>query len=167
MGLVLEPVVVTAEWCEISDVCGSAFRPREGVVDVALCGGHSAVRENACQVAGFDASLLVGRWPPAGGAVPERVLGIGVGDSDPPLTGGVGRLAGDVGDDRAPSRNLTRIVSQSHQRLEIDLDVRGGSLASCGGLICSGEQVARIWSKAPSVVKEGLFGHSVLGSVAL
>ena len=72
-GLVADAVVVSAEGCEVVDVCGSAFRPWGAVVEVAVGGGHATSWEDAGGVSGFDLAALTGGWSSAGETVVYRL----------------------------------------------------------------------------------------------
>jgi len=123
-GLVSDPVVVTAPRRQVLHRGRSVLAVGDAMVEVTAGGGRPAAGEHTCRVAGFDfAALRVGGSPP-GGAVVNRLTGVGVGDGDPPLGVALfGDLAGDVGDDGAVSAQLAGGFREPAQGCEVDSDV--------------------------------------------
>ena len=76
-GLMSDPVVVSAQRCEIVDAGGSAVYPSDSMVEVAVRGGHATPREDASPIAGFDRSALVGGGAASDGPVIEGSAGGG------------------------------------------------------------------------------------------
>jgi hypothetical protein len=69
--------------------------------------------------------FLMGGGPTASGPVVYHQFGFGIGDGVPPLGPLLlfGDLAGDVGDDRTEPGQIARVVGESGQSGEIDMDV--------------------------------------------
>jgi len=118
-------MVVAAEGYELVGGGGSAFCPRDSVVEVAVGGWHPTAREDAILVAAFDVPPLSTGGSPASDAVMDDLAGLRMGDGPSPL--GVllllGDLAGNVGDDRSISGQLAWIVDEPGQGLQVDMDV--------------------------------------------
>jgi hypothetical protein len=97
------------------------------MVEVTVAGGHTAAREDAGPVAGFDVASLPAVGPPPRSSLVERHPGVGVGDGPSPL-GLVllgGDLAGEVGDDRPVPGQFSGILGQSDERGQVDVEIDG------------------------------------------
>src|SRR5690606_29207605 len=121
----LDGVVVPTQRSEVHHLGSTALGYSMGVVEITVLGRHPTAWPNACGIAGFDVASLSGGWPPPGGAVPGHVAGVRVGDRHSPFPIGLllDSLTGDVGDDRAPSRDLPGPLGEPHERGQVDADV--------------------------------------------
>ena len=104
------------------------------MVEVAVDGGHPTTRKHAGPVPGFDMATLPGIGPPSGDAVVHHLAGVGMGQSPPPFSSGLGfcDLAGDVGNDRPITGQLSRIPSESGQGGQVDVDIDNSAPAAAG-----------------------------------
>ena len=141
--VVVDVVVVAAEWSEVGDVGGSALGVGGAVVEVAVGGGAAASGEGTGAVSGFDVAALRRGGSPAGGAVGDDLSGVGVGDGVTPfgVVLVVGDLAGDVGDDRSVAGELSGMFNKPGQRVEIDMEVDHAAAAGLGGVVGAVEEV--------------------------
>ena len=133
-GMVFEHVVVTAEWFEIVVVGGAALDPGVTMVDVTVVDRHSASGMDAGRVAGRNASFGGRAGPVSGGSIGDN--GPIVGNRVVPggFCLGGGGLAGDVGDDRAVSGQLTGSVGEFAEGRQIDMEM----YTTTGGLSPAG-----------------------------
>ena len=95
-----DPMVVTAERCQVVDCGGSVLRPSRAVVKIARFGRHPTARKDASRLAGFDMSGLAGVRSPPGRPIVGGVAGFRIGHGPSPFGPVVlfGNLPSDVGD---------------------------------------------------------------------
>lgn len=76
---------------------------------------------NAGGASGFDISPLLGGWPSSGGAGREGEAGFCIFDYPAPLSVAlpIGNLASDVGNNRAVSGEVSGMVGELRERLEV------------------------------------------------
>lgn len=142
-GLMSDPVVVSAQRCEIVDAGGSAIDPSGSMVEVAVRGGHATPRKDTSLIAGFDGAALVGGGATPGGPVVQGPAGGGVRDRVAPF--GVllfcGDLSGDVGNDGPVAGELARVLRQAGEGVEIHVEVDHATVTGFGAVGLSHEQV--------------------------
>jgi hypothetical protein len=118
-------MVVTAEGNEMPYGGWSTLRPGDAMVKVAFDCRHATSGEDTGLVMCLDMAALAGGGPPAGDPIVGHRSTVRVSDGVSPLAVMLGccDLAGDVGNHRAVSGKLTRILGQPGQSGQIYMNV--------------------------------------------